>query len=86
MIDYTKRSDTLLRLVDNATRSAAYRAYREKGESFAVYVNVEMETVIMQDAKAAKPKGFTCDCIAQYWSESTVQVRYDGARSEWVKF
>lgn len=32
-----------------------------------------------------KPEGARLHCIAQRWDAETVQLRYDGARSEWVR-
>lgn len=70
---------------DDAVRSAAERAHRDQGDSFTVYKD-EAGTLYVRASRAAPPQGAKVVCIAQHWDATTVQVRYAGARSEWVKF
>jgi len=41
--------------------------------------------IFVRDSKAAAPPQSILVCIAQRWDEATVQLRFSGARSEWVK-
>ena len=40
--------------------------------------------VMVRSAYAPKPDGAAVVCIAQRWDEKTIQLRFSGARSEWV--
>lgn len=68
---------------NDSVRHAADRAYRDKGESYVVYW--DGEAVYVRISTAACPPTSKIVCIAQYWADGTVQLRFDGARSEWVK-
>lgn len=68
----------------DSVRHAADRAYRDKGECYSVYF--DGEAVYVRISSAARPPNAKLICIAQYWSDQTVQLRFDGAKSEWVKF
>jgi hypothetical protein len=70
-------------LEDDATRYAASRAAREPGESFTVYRTPHAFHVCAKGDP--KPDGATMHCIAQQWDATTVQLRFAGARSEWIK-
>lgn len=72
---------------DDATRYAARRARREPGQCFTVYRTPHLVyewTFYVRNSKDAAPDGASVLCIAQHWSGDTVQLRYRGARSEWL--
>jgi hypothetical protein len=71
--------------LDAAIAHAVNRAARhgiEMNGSYCVYR--DKTTVYVLDSLAAKPAGSELVCVAQRWDSKTVQVRYPGARSEWV--
>lgn len=72
---------------DDAVRHAVDRAAREGG-CFTVYKEGEA-TYYVRAAEATRPSSkdwaVTTLCIAQRWDSETIQVRYAGARSDWVK-
>jgi len=43
------------------------------------------EAVFVRTSNAAPPPRSICICVAQRWDADTVQLRFAGARSEWVK-
>jgi hypothetical protein len=65
-----------------ATHYAIARAIREPGESFTVWRGLSLYYV--RPSKAEKPPAADLVCIAQQWDKKTVQLRYAGARSEFV--
>ena len=65
-------------------RRAAERAFADKGACFSVYY--DGAAIFVRASEAAPPPDSKRICIAQYWSDRTVQLRFDGARSEWVDF
>jgi hypothetical protein len=77
---------------NGGVRYAAERAMRDKGACFSVYW--DGEAIYVRASEAIKPENSKLVCIAQYWGEQetahgkthTVQLRFDGARSEWVNF
>ena len=69
-------------LVDAAIAHAVSRAARESG-GFSVYTDATKAYV--RPSAEPSPAGATLLCIAQIWDASTVQVRYAGARSEFVR-
>lgn len=73
-----------LRSFDDGVRHAARRAYDNKGACFSVYV--DEEAVYVRASEAAPPPGATRVVIAQHWSGNTVQLRYAGARTEFINF
>jgi hypothetical protein len=77
-----------------AVHYAAVRANRERGLSFCVWKKEDTYFVRGPNDGDAHIDA-TLICIAQHWSDSptgsvtnysTVQLRYPGARSEWVNF
>jgi len=52
------------------------------GTEAAVYWDTK--GVMVRDAHAPRPDGAQVVCIAQRWNEQTIQLRFSGARSEWV--
>ena len=67
---------------NDSLRYAAQCAYRSTGESFSVYFNGHAMFVLGEDE--AKPSKAQLICIAQQWSGNTIQLRFQGAHSEWV--
>jgi hypothetical protein len=65
-----------------SVRRAAERAYNEPGECYSIYY--DGTDIIVQNSAAAKPQDAKLVCIAQKWDDKTVQLRFTGARSEWV--
>lgn len=63
--------------VNNAVR----RAYEEPGECYSVYY--DGSAIYVRNSAAAKPAHSKLVCIAQRWDDKTVQLRFNGARSEW---
>lgn len=70
---------------DDAVAHAADRANRDRGACFSVYLD-DNGTYYVRASEAVRPASVKLICIAQYWGDETVQVRYDGARSEWRRF
>lgn len=79
---------------DDGLRAAARRAWESRHETtsdkgfyppcFSVYF--DGVAIYVRDSKAAPPKDAKLVCIAQFFSGGTVQLRFDGARSEWIEF
>ena len=79
---------------DDALRRAAQRAYESRGEGtgqkvysppcFSVWF--DGEAIYVRASEAAPPLNATLVCIAQHFTKGTVQLRFTGARSEWVEF
>jgi hypothetical protein len=69
---------------DDAVRHAALCADRERRRCFTVYQLAGTFYVARSDEP--KPQDATIHCTAQHWSHDTVQLRFAGARSEWIKF
>jgi len=66
---------------DDALRCAVKMA--AEGHEASVYWNgVEL---FVRSSYAPKPPNVEVICIAQQWDERTVQLRFAGARSEWVR-
>lgn len=72
------------RAYNDSLRSAADRAFRDKGACFTVYF--DGEAIFVRASEAARPANSVVVCIAQYWADRMVQLRFDGARSEWIAF
>lgn len=73
------------RLLSDAVRYAVSVAARypvSAGKSAVVYWDAGSAEVRLDSEDA--PKGATIYAVAQRWDDSTIQVRYDGARSEFV--
>ena len=68
---------------NDAVRNAVDRARRNPGDCFSVYY--DGEAVFVRASEAVKPRDAKLICIAQRWDADTVQLRFDGARSEWVR-
>ena len=67
---------------DTAAMHAAVRASQNPGACFSVYY--DGEAVYVRASEAAPPPNAKRICIAQKWDDKTVQLRFDGARSEWM--
>jgi hypothetical protein len=65
---------------DSSLRHAAKRA--AAGVEQAVYWDGKM--IYVRPCGDAAPANATVVCIAQKWNDHTVQLRFAGARSEWV--
>jgi len=67
-----------------AGRATAVRRARETpGACFTVYW--DGVAIFVRASEASAPPRSKVVCIAQVWDANTVQVRFDGAHSEWVK-
>ena len=66
---------------DDGLRNAARHA--AEGTETAVYW--DGMAIFVRSVYAPKVAGATVVCIAQKWDENTVQLRFAGARSEWVR-
>lgn len=62
--------------------TAACRAVVHRNDSFAVYM--DGEAIFVQNADAPPPTNAALVCTAKHWHGITVQVRFGGARSEWI--
>ena len=81
---------------NSSLQCAARRAWenREEGHTetgyyppcFTVYFAKDGKTIYVRDSKAAPPPNAKTVCIAQHFTGGTVQLRFDGARSQWVEF
>ena len=68
---------------NDSAATAVRRAATDKGECFSVYF--DGEAIFVRHSSALPPPNAKLVCIAQSWDADTVQLRFDGARSEWVK-
>lgn len=66
----------------DALRTACRRAFEDMGECFSVYW--DGAAVYVRGSYAVPPPDALQVCIAQWWQGRTVQLRFKGARSEWV--
>lgn len=69
---------------NGSLQRAAQRAYDAKDTCFTVYY--DGESIFVRASVAAPPLNSVVLCIAQFWSDSTVQLRFKGGRSEWKNF
>jgi hypothetical protein len=67
---------------ESGIATAVRRAHADPGSCFSVYW--DGEDIYVRASEAAPPPHSKCVCIAQRWDEKTVQLRFDGAHSEWV--
>jgi hypothetical protein len=67
---------------DTAIREAAVRA-ASSPQNYAVYW--DGAAFYVRNCNAAPTPGMVVIAIAQRWDAKTVQLRFSGARSEWVK-
>ena len=67
-----------------AVRRAASRAHDNPGDCFSIYY--DGEAVYVRASEALPPPDSKLICIAQRWDAHCVQLRFDGARSEWLSF
>lgn len=84
MTRYTDADARVHPAYDDSLRRAAERAFADNGEhEYAVYY--DGTAVFVRAVEAAPPSNATRICIAQRWDKNTVQLRFAGARSEWVR-
>ena len=67
---------------ERAVAHAVARAGKEPGRCFSVYFDGEA-VIVRGPQLCAAPPNAKLVCIAQRWDDKTVQLRFDGARSEW---
>lgn len=67
---------------EGAKATAARRAHADPGSCHCVYW--DGATIYLRISTAIPPLNAKVVCIAQHWSERIVQLRFDGAKSEWV--
>jgi hypothetical protein len=68
---------------NDAVNNAVRRACEDHGACFTVYF--DGASIFVRASEAAPPPNSKVVCIAQWWSGNTAQLRFDGARSEWVR-
>ena len=68
---------------DDSVRTAVRRARQNPGDCFSVYW--DGTAIYVRAVEAARPPAAKLVCIAQVWDADTVQLRFAGARSEFVK-
>jgi len=68
---------------EDSIRTAVRRAATSPEESFTVYW--DGTAVFVRASYAPRPACSKVVCIAQRWDANAVQLRFDGARSEWVR-
>ena len=66
---------------ESSLANAVNRASRERDACFSVYY--DGEAIYVRDSKALAPPNSKLVCIAQSWDANTVQLRFNGAHSEW---
>jgi len=79
---FANLTDAQCRAYNDAVRHAAERAYREDR---CIWVYRLGETFYVRATAEGKPEYSENVCIAQRWDDKTVQLRFNGAHSEWVK-
>jgi len=67
---------------ESGVANAVRRARENPGDCFSVYW--DGAAIFVRASEAAAPPASKLVCIAQRWDDKTVQLRFDGARSEWV--
>jgi hypothetical protein len=70
--DHPAYDDAMQQAVRLAARGTTAAVYIEDGKMFVC-------------AAGQRPPQVNTVCIAQRWDDKTVQLRFDGAQSEWVK-
>jgi hypothetical protein len=68
---------------NDSLRTATRRAAESPGACFTVYF--DGAAIYVRTSEAAAPPHAMRVCIVQRWDDKTVQLRFTGARSEWVK-
>jgi hypothetical protein len=63
-------------------RHRATERARAEGGCFSIYF--DGAAIFVRASEAAAPPNSKLVCIAQRWDDKTVQLRFSGARSEWV--
>jgi hypothetical protein len=81
-MNFANKTDTECKAYNDAVRYAVTRAARDNIE---VWVCALDHAYFVLDVKATIPEGAKKICIAQRWDDNTVQLRFNGAHSEFVK-
>ena len=72
---------------NDAIKHAAYRAGRANSRcNFIVYWMYSRNDIAVLPSGDARPHNSTIVCIAQRWDDTTVQLRYSGARANSSKY
>jgi len=66
---------------ESSLSQAVDRARREPSECVSVYY--DGTSMFVRLSSVEKPPNSKLICIAQRWDDKTVQLRFDGAWSEW---
>ena len=82
MRNFTNATDVECKAYNDAVRYAVRRCARANIE---IYVCALNHAYFVLDVGATLPEGVKKVCIAQKWDKNTVQLRFDGARSEFIK-
>ena len=70
------------RAYNSGLANAVERAAREDA---CISLYYDGAAIFVRDSKAAPPPQSILICIAQRWDATTVQLRFSGAKSEFVK-
>ena len=68
---------------NDAVRYAAEQASKTGSDCWSVWY--DGDRVFVRPSSMDKPPNALHVCIAQRWDNNTIQLRFAGARSEWVK-
>lgn len=80
-MNFAKLTDAQCKAYDDAIRYAVHRAARDKDSIKVCWLD---DTFFVLDQGATMPDGAKVICIAQRWDDKTVQLRFDGAHSEFI--
>jgi kynureninase len=72
--------ESMSQLINDAIRHAVARAAHEE-----TIVYLDGPRAIVKPANEPAPENGAVYCIAQRWNQNTVQLRFEGAKSEWVQ-
>jgi hypothetical protein len=74
-------------MIPNDARDAAlqYAAQRARRTNSTVWVYVHSSEYFVRTHDEGAPPGAAVFAIASPWDATTIQLRFGGARSEWVK-
>lgn len=80
-MNFAKLTDEQCKAYDDAIRYAVHRAKQGKD---SIKVCRLGDTFFVLDSGATMPNDAKVICIAQRWDDKTIQLRFDGAHSEFI--